>query len=97
MRHFHRTNVPPVDVLGVADAFFPSIGLSQTSAGPRERRYRGPLGSVTLRMVPEGGHYTFVDAETDQVGESRLDKNVKRFFVQVHRAAEPAHRLRAGY
>ena len=68
MRHFHRTNVPPVDVLRVADAFFPSIGLAQTSTGPRERRYSGPLCNVTLRAVPEGGHYTFVDADTYHEG-----------------------------
>ena len=32
----------------------------------------------------EGGHYTFVEAHTDQMGESRLDRNVKKFFVQLH-------------
>ncbi len=97
MRHFHRTHLPPAEVLSVADAFFPSIGLSQTSAGERERRYAGALGTMTLRVRPEGGHYTFIEAETDQVGESRLDKNVKRFFVQVHRTAEPTHRIPAAY
>jgi hypothetical protein len=45
----------------------------------------------------EGGHYTFVEVETDQIGESRLDKNVKKFFVQLHRQADPSHALEAGY
>jgi len=39
----------------------------------------------------------FVEAVTDQPGESRLDRNVKRFFVHVHRVADPAHRLAASY
>jgi hypothetical protein len=39
----------------------------------------------------------FVEAVTDQTGESRLDRNVKRFFVTVHREADPAHRLAASY
>jgi hypothetical protein len=52
---------------------------------------------MTLRVRMEGGHYTFVEVETDQIGESRLDKNVKRFFVQLHRQADPAHALEAGY
>ena len=51
--------------------------------------------SVTVRM--EGGHYTMVEASTDQVGESRLDKNVKKFFVALHRASDPRHRIEAGY
>jgi len=45
----------------------------------------------------EGGHYTLVEAHTDQVGESRLDKNVRKYFVALHRAADPRHRLEAGY
>jgi len=31
------------------------------------------------------------------MGESRLDRNVKKFFVQVHRAADPRHALEASY
>jgi hypothetical protein len=34
---------------------------------------------------------------TDQVGESRLDRNVKRYFVKVHRVADPRHELKAAY
>ena len=52
---------------------------------------------MKLSVKPEGGHYTFIEAETDQVGESRLDRNVKRFFVRIHRQAEPSHKLAAAY
>ena len=37
------------------------------------------------------------EAVTDQVGESRLDRNVKRFFVELHRAADPTHVPEASY
>ena len=52
---------------------------------------------MTLSARPEGGHYTFVEVETDQMGESRLDRNVKRFFVTLHRAEDPRHTLEAAY
>ncbi|HET7585982.1 MAG TPA: hypothetical protein VFK13_13785 [Gemmatimonadaceae bacterium] len=97
MRHFHRTHIPPAEVLTVADEFFPALGLARQGAEPRSRTFSGPLGTVRLRARPEGGHYTFIEADTDQVGESRLDRNVKRFFVGVHRRAEPSHVMRAAY
>ena len=97
MRHFHRTHVPPAEVLDLADAFFPSFGLTRTQLEERSRTFAGPLGTLNLSVRMEGGHYTFIEAETDQVGESRLDRNVKRFFVEVHRSADPAHRLKAAY
>ena len=34
---------------------------------------------------------------TDQMGESRLDRNAKRFFVELHRKSDPAHKLEAAY
>ena len=97
MRHFHRTNISPDAVLALADRFFTALGLAQVSTEPRGRTYSGPLGAMTLSVGPEGGHYTRIEVETDQVGESRLDRNVKRYFVQVHREAEPSHRLQAAY
>ena len=97
MRHFHRTHIPSAAVLEIADRFFTALGLSQVSTEPRGRTFSGPLGAMTLAVGPEGGHYTRIEVETDQVGESRLDRNVKRFFVQVHREADPAHRLPAAY
>ena len=97
MRHFYRTNLTPEDVLQEADEFFPTIGLAATSTAARERTYNGPLGTVTIRVRAEGGHYTFVQADTDQMGESRLDRNVKAYYVRLHRLADPQHRLTASY
>jgi hypothetical protein len=97
MRHFYRSHVAPADVLTAADAFFPTIGLSQSTTTPRARTFTGTLGTLNLSAKPEGGHYTFVQAETDQMGESRLDRNVKRFFVSLHRTEDPKHVLSASY
>lgn len=97
MRHFFRCHTPPADVLSAADAFFPGMSLAQQTTAPRARTYSGPLGSLKLSARAEGGHYTFVQVETDQMGESRLDRNVKRFFVSLHRQEEPAHAVDASY
>ena len=97
MRLFHRTSVPPADVIAAADAFFPRLDLTAAVTSARSRSFSGALGTMKLSARPEGGHYTFVEVHTDQIGESRLDKNVKKFFVQLHRMAEPAHLLDAGY
>ena len=97
MRHFYRTHLTPAAVIEAADAFFPSLQLAPSASAPRSRTFGGPLGTLTLSAKPEGGHYTFVEVETDQMGESRLDRNVKRFFVSLHRQADPAHRLEASY
>ncbi len=97
MRHFYRSHLAPADVLAAADEFFPSIGLQQNTTAPRTRAFGGPLGCLTLAAKAEGGHYTFVQADTDQMGESRLDRNVKRFFVILHKTEEPSHRIAAAY
>jgi hypothetical protein len=94
---FHRTQLAPAAVLSAADTFFQRLGLSTTGNAPRERMYTGPLGALRISAVAEGGHYTFVQTESDQPGESRLDKNVKKFFVQLHTSADPRHALEAGY
>jgi hypothetical protein len=97
MRHFYRSHLALADVLAAADDFFPNIGLAQQTTAPKTRTYSGPLGALKLSVKAEGGHYTFVQAETDQMGESRMDRNVKRFFVRLHRADEPSHALSANY
>jgi hypothetical protein len=97
MQHFHRTNLSSEEVLELADRFFPTLVLTPGPKTSRARTYSGALGTVTIGARPEGGHYTFIEAVTDQAGESRLDRNVKRFFVRVHREADPAHRLAAAY
>lgn len=97
MRHFYRSHLPPARVIDHADAFFPALGLGQASTAPRVRTFSGQLGNLKLTVRAEGGHYTFVEAETDQMGESRLDRNVKRFFVDLHRIEDPGHLLEASY
>lgn len=97
MQHFHRTHIAPDEALAIADRFFPTIGMEQQGGEDRRRTYAGTLGELRLTVRMEGGHYTLIEAFTDQTGESRLDRNVKRYFVQVHRSADPAHRLTAAY
>ena len=97
MRHFYRSHLSLADVLATADSFFPNIGLTQNTTAPKTRTYSGALGSLKLAVKAEGGHYTFVEINTDQMGESRMDRNVKRFFVQLHRAEDPSHTLNASY
>jgi hypothetical protein len=97
MRHFYRSHIAPADVLAAADDFFPDIGLAQNTTAPRTRTYSGQLGALKLSAKAEGGHYTFVQVDTDQMGESRLDRNVKRFFVSLHRTEDPAHLIHPNY
>ena len=97
MKHYHRTHITPELVIAAADEYFPTLDLARQASSLRSRVYAGELGTVKLSAKPEGGHYTFIEAETDQVGERRLDRKVKRFFVRVHRRAEPSHKLAAAY
>jgi hypothetical protein len=97
MRHFYRSHAPPADVLVAADAFFGERGLTLVTTTARTRSFSGPLGAMKLSARAEGGHYTFVEASTDQIGESRLDRNVKAFFVELHRTDDPSHTLQASY
>ena len=97
MRHFFRTQLTPNEVLRAADEFFPALPLDRTAHTARSRTFSGLLGTLQLSAKKEGGHYTFVEVQTDQMGESRLDRNAKRFFVQLHRKSDPSHRLEAAY
>lgn len=103
MRHFFRTHRTPGEVIQAADVFFAELGMTVAWTGPRARVFQGVVGApeitakVRLTAKPEGGHYTFVEATTDQIGESRLDRNVKRFFVSLHRIEDPHHTLEAAY
>ncbi len=103
MRHFTRTHVTPADVMTAADAFFTGLGLTMAAQADRERVFRGVVGTpevvahLRLTARPEGGHYTFVEVHTDQMGESRLDRNVKKFFAGLHRQHASGHQLEAAY
>jgi len=97
VRHFFRTQLTPVAILEIADVFFPALPLERSAHTSRTRTYSGALGNLQLSVKMEGGHYAFVEVHTDQIGESRLDRNTKRFFVELHRTAHPSHKLRAAY
>jgi hypothetical protein len=97
MRHFFRTQLTPVDVLRIADEFFPEIAMERSGHTARSRSFAGDLGMLQLNVRKEGGHYTFVEIATDQTGESRLDRNAKKFFVRLHKAGDPRHRIEAAY
>jgi hypothetical protein len=96
MKYFHRTSVSPDDVLTRAAAFF-GPQLSPVDEGPRRRTFAGAIGQVTVSVEAEGGHYTRVTVETNQVGESEADKLAKRFLTLVHTMAEPSHSPRGAY
>jgi hypothetical protein len=97
MRHFYRSQVQPDDVLHAADTFFTALKLTRTAQAPRARTFSGELGTLSMTVKKEGGHYTFVEVHTDQMGESRLDRNAKKFFVELHRIEEPTRTLDASY
>src|SRR5256885_2253398 len=96
MRYCHRTSLPPPDVLDAAKAFFGSR-MTPAEEALRRRAYASALGKVTITARAEGGHYTFIEVITDQVGESEIDRLAKRFLAEVHRKVEPAQEGRGGY
>jgi len=96
MRYFHRTGLAPDRVLEQAQAFF-GARLAPAEEAPRRRSYSGAIGRVTISARAEGGHYTFVEVTTDQVGESEIDRLAKRFLAEVHRQVDPTHEVRGAY
>ena len=96
MKYFHRTHLSPDDVLGRATAFF-GARLTPVEELPRRRRFSGTIGQVTVNAQADGGHYTLVTVETNQVGESEADKVAKRFLTEVHTMDDPAHRPIGAY
>jgi hypothetical protein len=96
MRYFHRTQITPDDVLDEADKYFPSR-VSSTDSGKRHRSYSGTLGRISLHVEAEGGHYTLVTVETDQVGESEADKVAKRFLTLMRQRSDPDYVARGAY
>jgi hypothetical protein len=96
MRYFHRTSAAPDRVISRAATFFTG-SLAPVEESPRRRRFSGPLGQVTVQVEAEGGHYTRVTVETNQPGESELDRLAKRFLAVVHAESEPGHVLRGAY
>ena len=96
MKYFHRTSAAPDRVISRAATFFTG-SLAPVEESSRRRRFSGPLGQVTVQVEAEGGHYTRVTVETNQPGESELDRLAKRFLAVVHAESEPGHVLRGAY
>lgn len=96
MRYFHHTHLAPGAVVDTADRFFGSR-LTRGESSGRSRSYSGTIGRITIQVAAEGGHYTLVTVETDQVGESEADKLAKRFLATVHQRTEPDHVVRGAY
>ncbi len=97
MRYFHRTHAAPEQVLARARGFFTAHGF-RAEMGPGDHaRFLGQLGIVDLFVEIEGGHYTRVNLATTAVGESDLDKRLKRFLSEFHRTEEPAYVVRGAY
>ena len=96
LKYFHRTHLPPDEVLAGAGKFF-GRRLTSVEEHPRHRQFTGTIGRISVAVQSEGGHYTLVTVETDQVGESEADKLAKRFLTLVHTMAEPSHRPIGAY
>jgi hypothetical protein len=96
VKYFHRTSISPDAVIAEAPKFFAGK-LSPTVEERRRRRFSGTLGELTVTVQAEGGHYTLVTIETNQPGESELDRLGKRFLGTIHTLAEPSHELRGAY
>ena len=96
MKYFHRTHVSPEEVLARATSFFGGR-LTPVEEQSRRRRFAGTVGQIGVSVQAEGGHYTLVTVETNQVGESEADKLAKRFLTVVHTMEDPTHRPIGAY
>ena len=96
MKYFHRTHTSPQEMLGLAAEFFGSR-LTPVKEEPHRLTFAGAIGRISVTVQPEGGHYTLVTVETDQVGESEADKLAKRFLTVAHAATHPSHRPIGAY
>jgi len=96
MKYFYRAHLTADAVLEAAAQYFGSR-LTPVEEQARRRRYSGTIGRVTITVQAEGGHYTLVTVETDQVGESEADKLAKRFLTLVHKLEHPTHRPIGAY
>ncbi|MBM4186419.1 MAG: hypothetical protein FJ206_03805 [Gemmatimonadetes bacterium] len=96
MKYFHRTSLTPDEVIASAASYF-GARMGPTHEGRRARRFSSGLGQVSITVEAEGGHYTLIGIETDQPGESELDKVAKRFLTTVHAQADRRHVVRGAY
>jgi hypothetical protein len=97
MQYFYRSHCAPEAVLEFAGKYFTARGFTAQMGQGDHARYTGPLGHVDLNVEIEGGHHTRVNLATAAVGESELDKRVKRFLSELHQVEEPAYLVRGAY
>jgi hypothetical protein len=96
MKYFHRTSVSPDQAIASAASYF-GARMSPTEEGTRSRRFSSAIGQIAVTVQAEGGHYTLVTVETNQPGESELDKFAKRFLSVVHTMVDDRHLIRGAY
>jgi hypothetical protein len=96
MKYFHRTHASPPGMLGLAAEFL-GTRLTPVQEEPHRRSFAGAIGRISVTVQAEGGHYTLVTVETDQVGESEADKLAKRFLTVAHATTHPSHRPIGAY
>jgi hypothetical protein len=97
MRYFHRAQAGPDLVLAWARDYFAARGFRPEMGPGDHARFVSQLGIVDLRVEVEGGHYTRIDVATTAVGESDIDKRVKRFLSEFHVAEEADYTVRGAY
>ncbi len=96
MKYFHRTSATPDEVVAKAAEFF-GARMQRTEEGARRLRFAGAIGQLSVSVLAEGGHYTLVTVETNQPGESEIDKLAKRFLATVHTLVHEHHAIRGSY
>jgi hypothetical protein len=96
MKYFHRSHLSPEAVLRAAAEFL-GARLTPVEEQARRRKFAGAIGQIAVTAQAEGGHYTLVNVETDQVGESEADKLAKRFLTVMHKREEPNYRPIGAY
>jgi hypothetical protein len=96
MKYFHRSHLSPDEALGRAAEFF-APRRAPAEERPRRRVFAGPIGRIGVTVQAEGGHYTLITVETDQVGESEADRLAKRFLTLLHTLEHPTHRPIGAY
>ena len=96
MKYFHRSHMAPDEVLARATEFF-GARLAPAAEQPRRRDFTGPIGQIAVSVQAEGGHYTLITLDTNQVGESEADKLAKRFLTLLHTLEHPSHRPIGAY
>ena len=96
MKYFHRTSITPDAAVRAAATYF-GARMSPMEEGARRRRFSSAIGQVSVSVQAEGGHYTLITVETNQPGESEIDRVAKRFLSEVHTLADSSHVVRGAY